>query len=235
MTDSMLTSAAGDVDKDPHRSIRFRYFRNRLESISAVIFLFHGRGGNAESIYEQLGQHLLRDGIVLIVPEASNNCWYPFRFNEPERVNQLWLDSAMNRIRSEVDSLVAQGLQASKLVFGGFSQGACLAVEYALRYPQRFGGVFCLSGGVIGPIGTREPLKTKGLRGTPMFVACADEDDWIPKQKFDESVSLLTKSGANIQSQIFAGLGHAICEDELKVINQMIDSVRTTKLPTQCA
>ena len=168
----------GDVSADPHGEIPFRYFRNQVEAVRAVVFLFHGRGGNAQSVYAQLGQHLLRDDLIVVVPEAYSNCWYPYRFNEPEQVNQPWLDSALASIHREVTSFVEQGLQPSKLVFGGFSQGSCLALEYALRYPQCYGGVFCLSGGVIGPLGTREPLVQQALRGTRVFLGCADEDDW---------------------------------------------------------
>ena len=235
MTNAMPTSITGDVDMNPHGNIRFRYFRNKLDSVSAVVFLFHGRGGNAESVYEQLGQHLLREGILIAVPEAKNNCWYPFRFNEPESVNQPWLDSALASIHREVSSLVEQGLHSSKLVFGGFSQGSCLAVEYVLRNPKRFGGVFCLSGGVIGPLGSREPLMEEKLQGTPVFFGCADQDEWIPQNKFKESVSLLEQSGADTQFRVYEDLGHAICEDELNTVRQMIDKVCTTHKTAQCA
>jgi predicted esterase len=213
----------GEAPVDPHGEIAFRYFREQLESVQAVVFLFHGRGGDAQTVFEQLGRHLLRDDLLVIAPEAYSNCWYPYRFNEPEAVNQPWLDSAIASIHREVSSLVEQGLDPSKLFFGGFSQGSCLAVEYTLRYPQRYGGVFCLSGGVIGPQGARQPLQGQALNGTPVFLGCADVDDWIPRLKFDESVSLLQQSGADVESRIYDGLGHDICDDELTRVRHMID------------
>lgn len=220
-----MASMTGEAPVDPHGQIAFRYFREQLESVQAVVFLFHGRGGDAETVFEQLGRHLLRDDLLVIAPEAYSNCWYPYRFNEPEAVNQPWLDSAIASIHREVSSLVGQGLDPEKLFFGGFSQGSCLAVEYALRYPQRYGGVFCLSGGVIGPLGTRQHPHGEALRDTPVFLGCADIDDWIPRAKFDESASLLKQSGADVESKIYDGLGHSICEDELKKIQLMINQV----------
>jgi predicted esterase len=226
-----LASMTGEAPVDPHGEIVFRYFRGQLESVQAVVFLFHGRGGDAPAVYEQLGRHVLRDDLLVIAPEAYSNCWYPYRFNEPESVNQPWLDSAIASIHREVSSLVEQGLDPAKLFFGGFSQGSCLALEYLLRYPRRYGGVFCLSGGVIGPEGTRTPLDADALQGTPVFLGCADVDDWIPRSKFDESVSLLALSGALVESRIYDDLGHSICEDELTWVQGMIDDVYAPQSP----
>jgi len=199
------------------------------------VFLFHGRGGDANSVYDRLGQHILRDDIVLVAPEAYSNCWYPFRFNEPVNTNQPWIDSAVGWIDREVTSLVEKGLKHSQILFGGFSQGSCLALEYPLRFPRQYGGVFCLSGGTIGPLGERQPLDHGALENTPVFLGCADKDDWIPRPKFDESVALLEASGAAVESEIYEDLGHNICEDELNRVRAMITHVFDTSNPTESA
>ena len=213
------------MQNDPHRDIPALYFRSEIQSVEAVIFLFHGRGGGIESIHNQLGRHILRDNLVLVIPQADSNCWYPFRFNEPEAVNQPWLDSALAWIHNEVSQFVHRGLDPARIFFGGMSQGSCLALEYLLRYPQRYGGVFCLSGGLIGPEGERQPLADNALQGTPVFLGCADEDDWIPRVKFDESVAVLNRSGATVEARLYEGLGHKICEEELNLVRDMIDQV----------
>ena len=210
---------------DPHKNIHARYFRTTINSLEALIFLFHGRGGDCQSVYEQLGKHLLRDDMVIVAPQASSNCWYPHRFNEPVNMNQPWLDSAVNWIHREINEFIQKGLVPEKIVFGGFSQGACLALEYLLRYPQHYGGVFCLSGGMIGPEGSRQALSNTSLAGTPVFLGCADEDEWIPRAKFDESVGFLLNSGAQVESIIYKNLGHNICEDELNYVKCMIDNL----------
>ena len=220
---------SGAAPPDPHREIPFRYFRGEIESVCALVFLFHGRGGSAESVYDQIGKHLVSRNIVAVVPEANCNCWYPYRFSEKAQVNQPWLDSALASIHREVTSFLEQGLQPSQLFFGGFSQGSCLALEYALRHPQRYGGAFCLSGGVIGTQGAREALAANALCGTPIFLGCADEDDWIPREKFEESVTLLIRSGATVESKLYKGLGHSVCNDELTRVRQMIDQVAARK------
>lgn len=209
---------------DPHAHIECRHFRSG-DSIRAVVFLFHGRGGNVQSIQSQLGQHILCDDVLQVIPEAFSNTWYPQKFNVPEQHNQPWLDSAIGRIHREVRQLLDAGLPACKIIFGGFSQGACMALEYPMRYPQRYGAVFCLSGGVIGPENSRQCLVGNGLDGTPVFLGCADEDAWVPRPKFDESVKLLSDSGASVQSAVYPGLGHNICKDELDRVKQMVTQV----------
>jgi predicted esterase len=215
--------------EDPHGDINVKYFRSTTESAKAVVFLFHGRGGDSTLIHEQLGKDLLRDEIVIVVPEAYSNSWYPYRFNEAVSDNEPWLDSAINWIHREVSEFMKKGMDPARIIFGGFSQGSCLALEYPLRYPQRYGGVFCLSGGVIAPLGVRQPLAPGSLGNTPVFLGCADEDEWIPQDKFDESIEILKNSGAQVESKIYEGLGHNVCTDELDCVREMIDELINTK------
>lgn len=118
-----MPTMRGSVPDDPHKDVQARYFRAEISRLEAVVFLFHGRGGSGESVYEMLGQHLLRDNVLIVVPEAYSNCWYPYRFNEPVKVNQPWLDSAIGWIHREVTMFLERGIAPEQMLFGGFSQG----------------------------------------------------------------------------------------------------------------
>lgn len=219
---------------DPHRHITFRYFHRELSTVNAVVFLFHGRGGNADSVMASLGEKLLTDDVLFIAPDAAQNCWYPYRFNEPVSVNQPWLDSAIEAIHREVEELIEKGMDAKNFLFGGFSQGSCLAIEYVSRYPKRYGGVFCLSGGLIGPEGSREPLPDAGLHQTPVFLGSADVDDWIPLSKFKETEHFLVRSNAVVDARIYPDIGHSICDEEFEETLLLIKrALRSTTHPKQ--
>ena len=86
---------------------------------------------------------------------------------------------------------------ATRLVLGGFSQGACLAAEYALRNPRRYGGLLLFTGGYIGPPGWF-PSRSGSFAGTPCFLGTADPDDWVPVWRVHETASVLGALGASV-------------------------------------
>ena len=71
----------------------------------------------------------------------------------------------------------------------GFSQGACLTLEFAARHAQRYAAVAGFSGGLIGPPGT--PRDYPGaFDGTPVFLGCSDVDPHIPLERVHESAGV---------------------------------------------
>jgi predicted esterase len=103
----------------------------------------------------------------------------------------------------------------------GFSQGACLALEYAARHARRFGGIAGLSGGLIGPAGT--PRDYAGsFDGTPVFLGCGDADPHIPRARVVESAGVFRRMGANVTARIYPRMEHGINQDELNVVRGML-------------
>jgi predicted esterase len=99
-------------------------------------------------------------------------------------------------------------------VIAGFSQGACLAAEFAVRHPARYGGIAVYSGGVIGPPGTSWP-DTGDLAGTPMFFGCSDVDSHVPDARVGESAALCARLGAEVTRRVYPGMGHLVNDDEI--------------------
>jgi predicted esterase len=191
-----------------------------------VCILLHGRGASAEDIL-QLADTLRVDDIAYLAPQAAEFTWYPNRFLAPLASNEPWLGSALGN----VDDLVAQvqrlGIPAERIAIGGFSQGACLALEYLARQPRRYGGAIGWSGGLIGPPGTRWNIAGS-LAGTPVFLGCSDIDLHIPAERVRESAGVLAAAGADVTTVLYPGMGHTINADEIAHAHRMLAALVST-------
>jgi phospholipase/carboxylesterase len=186
-----------------------------LKDARAALILLHGRGATAEDIYS-LGEEIAGElpGVALLAPQASGNTWYPQRFFAPLEQNEPYLASALGVVSGLVASLAKAGIVEQRIMLVGFSQGACLALEFAARNPMRYGGVVGLSGALIGPSGV--PRKPAGnLSSTPVYLGCSDRDPHIPLPSVEESALILARMGGAVTKSIFPGMGHTVNAEEL--------------------
>jgi len=183
------------------------------EEARLTVILLHGRGGSARDILS-LAPELGADDAAFLAPEAYGSSWYPMSFMAPTASNEPGLSSALRRVSEIVTELDQRGVPAERVVLLGFSQGACLALEFAARSGRRFGGVVAFSGGVIGPPG--RSFEVQGdLEGTPVFLGCSDLDPHIPLARVKESSAYLRALGAEVDERIYAGMPHTINNDEI--------------------
>lgn len=191
-------------------------------AISAMIML-HGRGGTADDILA-MSNHFTTPDVAYFAPQARNFTWYPHRFIAPRASNEPFLSSALKIIADLVIHITQSGIPHQKIMFIGFSQGACLASEFVARHPQRYGALFVLSGGLIG---TDDELTgyTGGLNKMPMFLGCSDIDDHIPVERVHQSADIFTSLGANVTKRIYPNMGHTIIQDEIDFIKQVMDNL----------
>lgn len=194
-----------------------------LESAKAVMIMIHGRGASAYDILS-LTQHFHIDGFAYLALQATNSTWYPQRFLVPQQDNEPWLSSAKARIDDALQIALDAGIPAEKIIFLGFSQGACLATEYPARNPQRYGGIIALSGGLIG-IDEEITGYHGSLDGTPVFLGCSDVDFHIPKERVQATAEALGGIGGDVTMELYAGMGHTINEDELEHVKQIMTQV----------
>jgi phospholipase/carboxylesterase len=210
---------------DPHAGGAVVRMGAPIESASAVVIAIHGRGASPRDILS-LTQRLNRPDVAFLAPAAAGNSWYPYSFLSETTKNEPLLTSALRRMSSLVDELDERDVSHERIVFLGFSQGACLSAEFVVRHARRWGGVIVLSGGLIGPPGTTWN-RPGTLDDTPIFVGCSDIDTHIPKDRVEESVAVLTRMGGLVTSRFYAGMGHTVNEDELEHARQVIDAART--------
>lgn len=182
--------------------------------------LIHGRGGSAPDILG-LADSFNLSAFAYLAPQAAGHTWYPQSFLRPIEQNEPGLSSGLQLIDDLLTQLEEQGIPPERVVLGGFSQGACLALEYAARHARRYGAVFAFSGGLIGPDGT--PRDYAGsLEGTPVFLGCSDVDGHIPLARVEESAEVLSRLGARVDKRIYPGMDHTINADEIAAVQALM-------------
>ncbi|MGH7587803.1 MAG: alpha/beta hydrolase [Gemmatimonadota bacterium] len=208
---------------DPHARVPvFREGRS-LDETEAAAILLHGRGGSAEDLLS-LARALKEPRLAYLAPQAAGGAWYPQSFLEPVERNEPWLSSALGVVRRLLDTLAGAGIPADRTILFGFSQGACLALEFAARNGARYSGVAGLAGGLIGAPGT--PREYPGsLAGTPVFLGCGDRDPFVPMERFEETAEVLAGLGANVTKRVYEGMGHVVNEDELLYVRRMASAI----------
>ena len=205
---------------DPHAGQPVRTAGTPLGEARAAVVMVHGRGASAEGILE-LAPSLAMDGVAFLAPQAAGGQWYPYRFMEPVERNEPGMSSGMRTIARMLERTAAAGVPPERTILLGFSQGACLATEFAARHARRYGGVACLSGGLVGPEGT--PRDYAGsLEGTPVFLGCSDVDFHIPAARVRESAQVLRALGAEVTLRLYPGMGHTVNEDEIEAVRAML-------------
>jgi predicted esterase len=208
----------------PHEGGRVAMAGSRPEEASAGMVLVHGRGATAESILT-LVPLLERPDLAYLAPQAAGNTWYPYGFMSPMARNEPGISSGLAAIRHVLDRFEAAGIPAERTVLLGFSQGACLALEFAARNAHRYGGVVALSGGLIGPDGTPREYPG-GMEGTPVFLGCSDVDPHIPAERVEHSAGVMRRLGAAVTLRLYAGMGHTVNEDEVARVRTLLEAVR---------
>jgi predicted esterase len=188
-----------------------------------VMILVHGRNASPLNILD-LAIRLDRPDVTCLAPSAAGHSWYPLSFMAERDKNEPGLSSGLAVLGALVDRVVSHGVATDRLVLAGFSQGACLAAEFTVRHPMRYGGLLGFSGGLIGPPGTT--WDTPGsLAETPVFLGCSDVDSHIPKSRVEESADVFTRLGADVTMRLYPGMGHLVNDDEIAMARAIIDGV----------
>lgn len=191
-----------------------------LAQAKRVLIMTHGRGASAQSILS-LAAELAVDGFALAAPQATGNTWYPYSFLVPEAQNEPGLSSGLAVLKELLDTVKAAGISSENVYFLGFSQGACLTSEFVARHAQPFGGVFILSGGVIGD-SVKTERYTGNFAGTPIFLGCSDVDAHVPKDRVQDSSEVFRTLGATVTERIYPNAPHSIFQDEIDHINHIL-------------
>ncbi|MCG3211532.1 MAG: hypothetical protein FOGNACKC_05178 [Anaerolineae bacterium] len=197
-----------------------------LAEAPAAMVMIHGRGATAESILE-LAPEFDQPGFAYLAPQAAGNTWYPQRFIAPLASNEPYLSAALAKVGETLRQAAAGGIPPEQTILLGFSQGACLALEFAARNARRYGGVVALSGGLIGPDGT--PRDYPGsLAGTPVFIGCSDVDFHIPVERVHHSAEVMAGLGGSVTQRIYPGMGHTVNQDEIDFVKELMAQLGAT-------
>lgn len=193
---------------------------HELTKAKRALILLHGRGGTADDILS-LAPLLHVQDFALLAPQATQQSWYPYSFLTPPADNEPWLSSALNLIGSVVEDITTAGIAPENIYFTGFSQGACLTLEFITRHAQRWGGVAAFTGGLIGD--RLYPENYQGdFGGTPIFIGTSDPDPHVPVTRVQASEAILRERHAQVTLKVYPNMGHTISRDELEQANTLI-------------
>jgi phospholipase/carboxylesterase len=192
----------------------------KLKDAKRALILLHGRGATADDIL-QLKNFLNVEDYAILAPQATNHTWYPYSFLAPEKQNEPWLSSALDLLKQIVAEINAEGIANNEIYFAGFSQGACLTLDFIARNAERWGGAVAFTGGLIGE--TVDRKKYNGdFKGTPIFIGTSDPDPHVPVARVQETSELLRSLKASVTEKIYPNMGHTISEDEIDKANQKV-------------
>ncbi|NNE68843.1 MAG: phospholipase [Rhodothermales bacterium] len=220
----------------PHSNGAIRRAGPPVEDAAAVAIVLHGRGASAESILD-LGLAFDLDDLALLAPQADGHTWYPFSFLAPLDHNEPYLTGALARIDHLFQEVLSRGIPAERIALIGFSQGACLSLEYTARSAHHPGAVVALSGGLIGNghVTGSAPPEDKtfdyegDLSGCRVFLGCSDVDAHIPLARVQRSAAVLSGLGAEVDARIYPGMGHTVNADELTAGRAVLAALRPSR------
>jgi len=195
----------------------------KLSEADKVLIMIHGRGGSAEDILS-LASYLSVDDFALLAPQATNNTWYPYSFMAPPKQNEPWLSSALSLLQEVVEDVERAGIPSGNIYFLGFSQGACLTLEFVTRNAKQYGGVVAFTGGLIGD--KIYPENYKGsFNNTPVFIGSSDPDMHVPVERVYATANIMKDMQADVTEKVYHNMGHTISQDEIEQANKLVFKV----------
>lgn len=193
-----------------------------LSKATKALVMLHGRGATAEDILGLAREFNVGD-FALLAPQATNYTWYPFSFMAPVKQNEPWLSSAIQLVGDTVAEIRKAGIKDENIYFAGFSQGACLSLEYITRNATRWGGAAAFTGGLVG-----DKIYTENYQGdfagTPIFVGTSDPDPHVPVERVNASTAIIRGMKAAVTEKVYPGMGHTINRDEIEIVNKALFS-----------
>ncbi len=192
----------------------------KIEDAENALIMLHGRGAGAEDIL-LLSDHLQIKDFAILAPQANNNSWYPQSFLAPPQQNEPWLSSALALIENLITTLSEKNISKENIYFLGFSQGACLTLEFVTRNAAKYGGVVAFTGGLIGDKIYKENYKGN-FEHTPVFIGTSNPDFHVPVERVHATINILKSMGAAVIEKIYDNMGHTINQDEINQANTII-------------
>lgn len=190
---------------------------------SKALILLHCRGGSAEDILS-LASALPVNDFALFAPQAEGHSWYPYSFLSPLNQNEPWLSGALDVVGQLVTHIGGMGVRPENIWFTGFSQGACLMLEFLGRNARRYGGAAAFTGGLIGD--RIYPHHYHGeFNQMPIFIGTSNPDPHVPVQRVHDTTKLLREMKAKVTEIVYPAMGHTITQEEIDEAARIVFSV----------
>jgi phospholipase/carboxylesterase len=218
------------VTADPHASGSLLRAGPTAARARVAAVLLHGRGAGAEGILS-LGADLGLVDVAMFAPDAVGRSWWPVSFLAPMDALEPWLGSALAAVDRAFAAAAEEGFADDQIVLLGFSQGGCLALEFAARRGRRLRAVYGLSAGLVGTADSGAPGTPElnghapkrfdypaRLDGQPVHIGCHERDPLIPLHRVRESEAVLRSLGADCAINIAPGTHHGLTAEDVRAL-----------------
>jgi phospholipase/carboxylesterase len=193
------------------------------EALVHCVFI-HGRTQTPEDMQEQVIARLKAQGVAFVLPRAHGNSWYGARATDALTAStRHQLDQSLRYVRDLVVGLARGRTHPRPLVIGGFSQGACLALEYAMRHGPWNGAMVNLTGCRVGTADCDRPFAD--LDRLPVYLTGSDKDPWIPVDALSSAAAALGRARARLRCDIIPDRAHEVSDQEITRFDAMLSDL----------
>jgi phospholipase/carboxylesterase len=195
-----------------------------LHNAAVVCVVTHGRGQSPEQMEEHIVSRLKGEGVAYVLPRAASGSWYDARAIDPlTDTTRKQRDASLDQLRQAA----AMAAKTVPVVMVGFSQGACLTLEYALTFGPWHGAMVSFTGCRVGTPQDQRPHTD--LAGLPVYLSGADKDPWIPLPAYATAALELGAARARLRSDLFPGRQHEVSDTEIAVLQSLLIQLTTGK------
>jgi phospholipase/carboxylesterase len=188
-----------------------------LETAQVICVLTHGRGQSPEVMEEEILRRVKAPQTAFVLPRAATGSWYDAKAVDPlSEKTATQLQVSLAQLQGIVDELP----KGKPIVMAGFSQGACLSVEYALRFGGWNGALVAFTGSRVGRLD--DDLPRSSLTDLPAYISGSDADPWIPLSAFTQAVQELGAAQARVRADVFPKRGHEVTQTEIAVLEKTL-------------
>lgn len=183
--------------------------------------LVHGRGQSPEEMQSHIVERLDLPDVTFVLPRAEGGVWYAARAVDPLTVGaRAALAASLDHLAEDIADARAIHGKDLPLVLAGFSQGACLALEYAFAGYAAPDALVAFTGCRVGVAADDRPHKLRA--GLPVYLTGSDADPWIPIGAFCEAVRELGEGGAQLRTDTIPGRAHEVCDAEIVMLQSIL-------------
>lgn len=204
------------------------------EEPDAAIIWLHGLGADGNDFVPIIDQLQLPSDLAVrfIFPNAPMR---PITINQGYQMPG-WYDVSSHSIVEEEDEAgiressailkqiceeqEAKGIDSSRIILAGFSQGGAIALHCGCRYPKPLAGIMALSTYLALPDQLDDEIS-ECITETPIFMAHGRDDDVIAYEHGIHSRDILEGHEIEISWQEY-DMGHSVCLEEISHIRQWL-------------
>lgn len=189
-------------------------------AVKALCVFVHGRGQSPEEMESHVLKRLRAANVAFALPRAPRGAWYDAKAVDPiSTTTRSQLDEALGVLGDEITSLRAD-YPGRPLLLGGFSQGACLSLEYVCRGEDAPDALVALTGCRVGTSSCDRPLAAPA--NLAAYLSGSDADPWIPVTASAEALLDLGRQKLQVRADLFPGRGHEVSPAEIAMLETML-------------